>query len=59
MPCCEKEDKSDCCDTCGWSIDGEFTCYSPNIRKNPQEDSEWISRKGRAIDEDGRISFDT
>lgn len=57
MPCCTKNDGSDNCYTCGYSIDGDPTCYSPLIRTIPPQDAEWISRDGREIDEKGNIKF--
>lgn len=44
MPCCTNENNN--CRTCGYSIYGDMTCYSPLIRLDPPQDAEWVPRDG-------------
>ena len=42
MACCTNE--FDRCTNCRYSIDGDWTCYSPLIRLEPPQDAEWEPR---------------
>ena len=40
--CCTPETGN--CTNCKYSIDGDWTCYSPLIRLYPPQDAEWEPR---------------